>query len=77
MTNVQRTVFPNSVVTPFVHTAAEIHGESPYVIIRERLRKAHWDGFHKTVTSAHTRYQNQVLTRAKVKSGVWNAVGIV
>ena len=43
-----------------------IPGESLDVIIPERLRKAHWEGFHKAVDSGQTKYRNQVLTTRSV-----------
>ena len=56
--------------TVFGHSAAEVLGESLDLIIPERLRKAHWDGFHKAVNSGQTKYQNQVLTtRSMHKNG--------
>ncbi|MEF8722855.1 PAS domain S-box protein [Candidatus Accumulibacter phosphatis] len=56
--------------TVFGHSAAEVLGESMDVIIPERLRKAHWDGFHKAVSSGQTKYRNQVLTtRSMHKDG--------
>lgn len=54
----------------FGHSAAEVLGESLDVIIPERLRKAHWDGFHKAIDSGQTKYRNQVLTtRSAHKDG--------
>jgi PAS domain S-box-containing protein len=50
----------------FGHSAAEVLGESLDVIIPERLRKAHWDGFHKAIESGQTKYRNQVLTTRSV-----------
>ncbi|HCZ13355.1 MAG TPA: PAS domain S-box protein [Accumulibacter sp.] len=50
----------------FGHSAAEVLGESLDVIIPERLRKAHWNGFHKAIDSGQTRYRNQVLTTRSV-----------
>ncbi|EXI89835.1 MAG: Sensor protein FixL [Candidatus Accumulibacter regalis] len=52
--------------TVFGHSAAEVLGESLDVIIPERLRKAHWDGFHKAIDSGQTKYRNQVLTTRSV-----------
>ena len=56
--------------TVFGHSAAEVLGKSLDVIIPERLRKAHWDGFHKAIDSGQTKYRNQVLTtRSEHKDG--------
>ncbi|WP_374683361.1 PAS domain-containing protein [Accumulibacter sp.] len=52
--------------TVFGHSAAEVLGESLDVIIPERLRKAHWDGFHKAIDNGQTKYRNQVLTTRSV-----------
>ena len=41
-------------------------GDSLDVIIPERLRKAHWDGFHKAIDSGQTKYRNKVLTTRSV-----------
>ena len=59
-------VWNHGAETVFGHSAAEVLGESLDVIIPERLRKAHWDGFHKAIDSAQTKYRNQVLTTRSV-----------
>ncbi|WP_291998414.1 PAS domain S-box protein [Candidatus Accumulibacter sp. ACC012] len=59
-------VWNHGAETVFGHSAAEVLGESLDVIIPERLRKAHWDGFHKAVNSGQTKYRNQVLTTRSV-----------
>ena len=54
----------------FGFVAAEVIGNSLDVIIPERFRQAHWEGFHRAVTSGHTRKGNSVrTTRAVHKSG--------
>ncbi len=40
----------------FGFTAAEAVGQSLDLIIPERLRGRHWDGWDKTMASGHTRY---------------------
>ncbi|WP_313950924.1 PAS domain S-box protein [Accumulibacter sp.] len=56
--------------TVFGYTAAEVLGDSLDVIIPERLRKAHWDGFHKAIDSGQTKHRNKVLTtRSAHKDG--------
>jgi len=45
----------------FGFTAAEAMGQSMDMIIPERLRKRHWDGYHKTMATGVTRYGNDVL----------------
>ena len=63
-------VWNHGAETVFGHSAAEALGESLDLIIPERLRTAHWNGFHKAVNSGQTRYQNQVLTtRSMHKDG--------
>lgn len=59
-------VWNHGAETVFGHSAAEVLGESLDVIIPERLRKAHWEGFHKAVDSGQTKYRNQVLTTRSV-----------
>jgi PAS domain S-box-containing protein len=59
-------VWNHGAETIFGHAAADVLGESLDVIIPERLRKAHWDGFHKAIDSAQTKYRNQVLTTRSV-----------
>ncbi len=45
----------------FGHTAAEAIGQSLDLIIPERLRKRHWDGYDKTMETGSTRYGHDVL----------------
>ena len=54
----------------FGFAAAEVVGSSLDVIIPERFRQAHWEGFRRAVASGHTRHGNSVrTTRAVHKSG--------
>lgn len=54
----------------FGFPAVEVVGSSLDVIIPERFRRAHWDGFRRAVTSGHTRHGNSVrTTRAVHKTG--------
>lgn len=39
----------------------EALGQSLDLIIPERLRGRHWDGYHKTMATGQTRYGNDVL----------------
>ena len=50
----------------FGYAPSEVLGDSLDVIIPERLRKAHWDGFHKAIDSGQTKYRNKVLTTRSV-----------
>jgi PAS domain S-box-containing protein len=45
----------------FGFTEEEALGKSLDVIIPERLRGRHWDGYHKTMSTGQTRYGNDVL----------------
>ena len=40
----------------FGFSQSEALGRSLDLIIPERLRGRHWDGFHKTMQTGHTRY---------------------
>ena len=48
--------------TLFGYTAAEVLGASVDVIIPERLRSAHWEGFRRAIESGQTRHSGQPLT---------------
>lgn len=45
----------------FGFTQSEALGQSLDLIIPERLRGRHWDGYNKTMASGQTRYGNDVL----------------
>ncbi|WP_206996619.1 PAS domain S-box protein [Trinickia mobilis] len=45
----------------FGFTQNEALGQSLDLIIPERLRGRHWDGYHKTMATGQTRYGNDVL----------------
>ncbi len=45
----------------FGYTAAEAMGQSLDLIIPQRLRQRHWDGYHKTMATGITRYGHDVL----------------
>jgi PAS domain S-box-containing protein len=45
----------------FGFTAAEAMGQSMDILIPERLRKRHWDGYHVTMRTGHTKYGSDVL----------------
>ena len=54
----------------FGFTAAEAVGQSLDIIIPERLRAAHWEGFRAAVAAGRTRSGGRaVLTRAVAKGG--------
>ena len=50
----------------FGHTAEEMLGQSLDVIIPERLRKAHWDGFERSIATGRTKHTDRVLTTRSV-----------
>lgn len=45
----------------FGFTEKEALGQSLDLIIPERQRQRHWDGYHKTMDTGQTRYGNDVL----------------
>ncbi|WP_342619638.1 PAS domain-containing protein [Rhodoferax sp. GW822-FHT02A01] len=45
----------------FGYTAAEAMGRSMDIIIPERLRGRHWEGYHQTMASGVTKYGSDVL----------------
>ncbi|MDP3085477.1 MAG: PAS domain-containing protein [Rubrivivax sp.] len=45
----------------FGHTEQEALGQSLDIIIPERLRKRHWEGYEKTMATGVTRYGADVL----------------
>jgi PAS domain S-box-containing protein len=46
----------------FGYPAAEALGASLDLIIPERFRRAHWEGFHRAIDTGRTRYADRVLT---------------
>lgn len=56
--------------TLFGHSAAEAVGHSLDIIVPERLRQAHWDGFHRAIAQGRTRHGGQIrTTRAVHRNG--------
>ncbi|GGY22959.1 PAS domain-containing protein [Pseudoduganella albidiflava] len=45
----------------FGFTASDALGHSLDLIIPERQRQRHWDGYHKTAATGETRYGNDLL----------------
>jgi PAS domain S-box-containing protein len=45
----------------FGHTEQQAMGQSLDLIIPQRQRQRHWDGYHKTMASGQTRYGHDVL----------------
>ena len=50
----------------FGFPAAEVIGSSLDIIIPERLRKAHWEGFRQAIASGRTRQPAQVRTTRSI-----------
>ncbi len=46
----------------FGHTAEQAIGQSLDLIIPEKLRSRHWDGYHKTMATGVTRYGSEMLS---------------
>lgn len=54
----------------FGYAAAEVVGKSLDVIVPERLRRAHWEGFRRAIDTDQTKYKSRVLTtRSMRKNG--------
>jgi PAS domain S-box-containing protein len=51
----------------FGFTAAEVVGRSMDLIIPERLRARHWDGYHKVMETGTTRYGREILAVPAVR----------
>ncbi len=59
-------VWNHAAETVFGYTAAEVLGGSLDVIIPERLRRAHWDGFRRAIDSGQTKLGGRALTTRSV-----------
>lgn len=54
----------------FGFSAAEVVGQNLDVIVPERLRASHWQGFDRSLASGETKYAGHVMTtRATHKDG--------
>lgn len=54
----------------FGYTAEETIGKNLDVIIPERFRRAHWDGFNKAIAAGQTRHTGKAMTtRSAHKNG--------
>jgi PAS domain S-box-containing protein len=63
-------VWNKSAEAVFGYSAREMVGSSLDVIIPERLRNAHWQGFRKAIETGQAKYLGKVLTtRAVHKDG--------
>lgn len=52
----------------FGFSADEAIGRDLDLIVPERYRKAHWDGFHRALNNGTTQYKHPMLTRSLHKS---------
>ncbi|MCC6207166.1 MAG: PAS domain S-box protein [Gammaproteobacteria bacterium] len=59
-------VWNSGAETVFGYSADEMQGCNLDVIIPERLRSAHWQGFHRAIDTGLTKYDNRVLTTRSV-----------
>lgn len=55
--------------TLFGHAAADVIGQNLDIIIPERLRAAHWQGFDVAVASGRTRHGGEALTTRSLHKG--------
>jgi PAS domain S-box-containing protein len=56
--------------TVFGYAAEEVVGKNFDVIIPERFRRAHWDGFNKAIAAGQTRHSGKAMTtRSMHKNG--------
>lgn len=55
------TLWNNAAERLFGYTEAEALGQSLDIMIPERLRKRHWDGYRETMKTGITRYGSEVL----------------
>jgi PAS domain S-box-containing protein len=53
----------------FGFAASEALGQSLDLIIPERLRQRHWEGFHKTMLTGQTKYGTELLRVPAVDKG--------
>jgi PAS domain S-box-containing protein len=54
----------------FGYPASEVVGQSLDVIIPERLRSGHWEGFNRSIATGQTKYADRVMTtRSMHKDG--------
>lgn len=53
----------------FGHTAAEAVGHSLDLIIPERLRARHWDGFREVTETGVSRYEAELLAVPAIRKG--------
>jgi PAS domain S-box-containing protein len=52
----------------FGHVSADVLGASLDIVIPERLRERHWEGFRHTMASGETKYGGQTLSVPAVRA---------
>jgi PAS domain S-box-containing protein len=63
-------IWNNAAADLFGYDRDEAIAQSLDIIIPEKLRHAHWEGFHAALTSGHTKHARQALrTRAVHRTG--------
>src|SRR5262245_28451983 len=63
-------VWSEGATRAFGYSASEALGQSLDIIIPERFRKAHWDGFHTAMEAGATKSSGKAMTtRAEHKDG--------
>ena len=64
------TIWNRAATELFGYGRDEVLGRSLDIIIPERFRQAHWEGFRKAVASGSTKHRGRAMkTRAQSKSG--------
>lgn len=53
--------------TMFGYSAGEVVGQTLDVIIPDRLRPRHWDGYHKVMATGVTRYGRELLATPAIR----------
>ncbi len=53
--------------TLFGYAAGEVVGQTLDLIIPERLRPRHWDGYHKVMATGVTRYGRELLATPAIR----------
>jgi PAS domain S-box-containing protein len=53
--------------TMFGYSAGEVVGQTLDVIIPERLRSRHWEGYHKVMATGVTRYGRELLATPAIR----------
>jgi PAS domain S-box-containing protein len=57
----------NGAETMFGYSAGEVVGQTLDLIIPERLRSRHWEGYHKVMATGVTRYGRELLATPAIR----------